>query len=490
MVKYSILFFALFQISLLSQNELRFTDFFHDQTLRIDFIFNSNYEEDNVSISGVYSYNSFNGNPKYLIDPNNLGKYFLKLFDAESRKLIYSRGFTGLVSEYKVTDEALKGVKKEFQQTLLIPRPKLDVILEIHRRKKDNKLEKIFSKVLNSTQKFEAKRYNGKTEAGSLINNGDPKNKVDLVFVSEGYREKNIFMDDVERYTNVLFNNEPFMSRKMDFNIHFVFAIPADTSNNILFEDSGFKTAANSNFNTLGMKGYLGTDDIFSLRDITGNIPCDHIIVLVKSERFGGNGIYNHFCFTTTDHKNSEKVFLHEFGHSFGGLADEYYEDFYSGLHAEYYFPPDIEPLEPNITILAHADKIKWRHLLTEDVDIPTKWDKELLDSMQIDLIKKQIEIERELKNLEDKNLDSGIIGEKRSGLFASLKGDADKFRKLYSENMEKFEGVIGAFEGAAHFVKGFYRPSFICLMNKTSYTKFCAVCQNAFIKIINYYSR
>lgn len=489
MVKYLFILYFISRSFLFGQVQPTFNQFFVDKTLRIDFIFNSSCNSDDIRSDNFYKYEKYYANRNHLLDEVNMGKYFLKIYDAESKELIYSRGFTGLVSEYKITEPALNGTVKEFQQTLLVPFPKKEIIIEINGRTRGNNLKQIFSSTFDpDSQQLTSKNYDGVVDYGAVDDNGCPLNNVDLLFIGEGYGSKSVFMDDVDRYKNALYRQEPFHSNKDKINIRYAYAVPSSTNENVMLEGTNIKTVANTNFNTLGMNGYLGTEDIQSLYDIACGVPCDHIIVLVKSERFGGNGIYNHFCMTTTDHKNSEKIFLHEFGHSFGGLADEYYEDFYSGLQAEYYFPPDAEPLEANITINADAGTIKWKDLLTEGIDVPTKWNKTVLDSMQIHLIKRQIEMEEELQKDSGKGIDNGTIGEKRSSMFTMLKGEADLFKKLYAEERVKYENVIGAFEGAAHFVNGFYRPGFICIMNKTGYYKFCAVCQSSFQKMIDYY--
>lgn len=490
---FRLLFTSLFLIysMLTAQSNSEFDKYFYDMTLRVDFIFNSNYEKDEVRIDGLYQYVKFAGSTVNLIDPFDMGKYFVKLYEEETNKLIYSRGFTGLVSEYKITEPALKGIQKEFFNSALLPLPKESIVLTLERRTRDNKLVQFFSEKINPKEPgIRPRAYNGKVETANLLINGSTHDKVDFVFVAEGYSDKDKFLYDAEKFKNILMSQEPFASNIGKFNFRIVYATPSGRSDNILFEDTKLKTVVNTNFETLGMNGYLGTKDYKSVMDVTAGIPADHIIILVNSERFGGNGIYNHFCMTTTDHPNSAKIFLHELGHSFAGLADEYYEDFYSGLQAEYYFPKDVEPLEPNITINADPETIKWKSLLSKGIDVPTKWNKEVIDSLQINLIKEQIEIEKEVSKMDESGVDNGVIGEKRSSMFASLENEADEFKKLYNKKKKKFEGKIGVFEGAAHYMKGFYRPSFICIMNKTGYDKFCAVCQAAFQRMIDYYTK
>jgi len=68
----------------------------------------------------------------------------------------------------------------------------------------------------------------------------------------------------------------------------------------------------------------LLTEDYCNLRDIAASVPYDAIYVMVNQPRYGGGGIYNLYCTFTADNPSSDYVFLHEFGHTFAGLADEY----------------------------------------------------------------------------------------------------------------------------------------------------------------------
>ena len=68
--------------------------------------------------------------------------------------------------------------------------------------------------------------------------------------------------------------------------------------------------------------------------------------------------------------EKARPVLVHEFGHSFGGLADEYfYDDQYDTM-----YPSDTEPWEPNITTLYRFSD-KWQDMLPEATPIPTPAD-------------------------------------------------------------------------------------------------------------------
>lgn len=91
-------------------------------------------------------------------------------------------------------------------------------------------------------------------------------------------------------------------------------------------------------------------------------VPYEHIVILVNTPEYGGGGILNSYNLSMTHHKMFKPVVVHEFGHSFAGLADEYaYEN-----EAIPLYPHDIEPWEKNITTKVDF-KGKWEDLIGKD---------------------------------------------------------------------------------------------------------------------------
>ncbi len=90
-------------------------------------------------------------------------------------------------------------------------------------------------------------------------------------------------------------------------------------------------------------------------------IPC------VASDNYGGGGIYNSYTLSMTKHRYFRPVVVHEFGHSFGGLGDEY---FYDDQYTQFYYP-DAEPWEQNLTTLKDFGS-KWADMVPKGTPIPT----------------------------------------------------------------------------------------------------------------------
>jgi hypothetical protein len=204
---------------------------------------------------------------------------------------------------------------------------------------------------------------------------------------------------------------------------------------------------------------------------------------MVNSARYGGGGIYNLYCTFTADNQWSPYVFLHEFGHHFAALADEYYT---SSVSYNDFYPPGIEPIEPNLTALLDPSKIKWKSLVTPGTPLPTPWEKATFDEMDLGYQKV-----REATNRK--------IGEaSRSGAPAKevedLKEAAENLSRDHSAKIDayllksSYVNKIGAFEGAGYTSKGLYRPSLDCIMFSKGTKPFCAVCRQAIERVIDYY--
>ena len=144
---------------------------------------------------------------------------------------------------------------------------------------------------------------------------GDPKDKLDLLFIGEGYTDDSEFKKSAEYYANTILNDEFFSKYKDRINIY----------------------AVNSPINMGCASKGCPFCDSDKLKSITSFFPYDQIIVLVNKEYISVEGCsdFNRGTFIYAKNKNSPMVLLHEFGHSFGNLLDEYSSSFILGLGLE-----------------------------------------------------------------------------------------------------------------------------------------------------------
>lgn len=366
--KITLLILCLSCVSLYAQE--KFSTYFEAKTLRVDFTLSGNSTHQSAAIEQMREEPTWPGPVKNLIDNFGYGGYYVNIYDKKSNELIYSRGFNTLFEEWISTDQA-KEETQAWTNTVAVPFPRQEIVLEITARdKKDMRFHSLLKQTINPASIFIDRGRLNDNKVFSIQNMGDSSEKVDLVFVAEGYTaaEQDKFEADAKRFAESLFTIPPFDQRKTDFNVWGVGLVSEDSGTDVSGKGVYKNTALNSGYYTFGIDRYLTTPDVRSIRNAVWNVPCDAIFVLVNAETYGGGGMYNFYAIGTADNERTLHVFVHEFGHSFAGLADEYfssevaYNDFYNLEH---------EPWEPNITTLVDFDG-KWKDLLSANTPIPT----------------------------------------------------------------------------------------------------------------------
>ena len=368
----SILIQTLFIFFLLTpaySQSINFDDYFVSKTLRLDFIHAGDYQNENYFLEEMKTEPFWGGSKVNLIDEFRYGENIVEVYDEASGKLIYSRGFATLFQEWKATDEA-KNVPKSFYETVVIPYPKNPVRIEISGRMRKPDFKKMYSVTVNPNDYFIQPESKPRFNTGKLVYNGEPESKVDIVFLPDGYTEAEMekFEKDAKRMVGYFYGCEPFSEYKNSFNFWVVYAQSDESGTDFPGKRIYKNTILNSSFYTFNTERYLMTDDIKTVRDLAGHVPYDQIYILVNSDTYGGGGIYNYYSLTSVDNKYVDYVLVHEFGHGFASLADEYYT---SDVAVEDYYDLNFEPYEPNITTLKDFGK-KWSALVEEGTPIPT----------------------------------------------------------------------------------------------------------------------
>jgi len=359
---------------LLLNAQIDFDRYFTAKVLRFDYLFAGNHKNTTVYPAGMKEEPFYGGSKTRLIDPFGYGNFKYELFDSAENKLIYSRGFCTLYQEWQTTAEA-KVMERSFHEvaTMPFPRNKSRFVLSI--RKPDGSFMELYEMDIDPDDYFIRKEKPAEAAVTRIKYSGDPSENVDLAFIAEGYtaEEMNKFREDVKRITKVLLAEPPFSEYKDKFNIWAVEAVSSESGTDIPGERIYVSTIMNSGFFTFDLDRYLTTQDIRSVNDYAAIVPHDNIIILINSPRYGGGGVYNYYSCTTVDHPLSAHVFIHELGHGFAGLADEYYS---STVAYENFYPLDVEPWEPNITTLVNFDT-KWKKIINPSTPVPTPPEKE-----------------------------------------------------------------------------------------------------------------
>ncbi len=365
----TILIFILFGWSVTGVAQNNFDKYFYDKVLRFDFTLAGNSRETNVYPGELKEEPYWGGSVSTLTNPFNFGNFKYEIFDDSSGMLIYSKGFCTLFQEWQTTAEAKK-VNKSFYEVATMPYPKEKIRFVLSKRERDGSFSILYETKIDPSDYFIRKEKPRNVNVTKIYNAGDPHTSVDLAFIAEGYtsEEMSKFRDDVKKMADALFAEAPFSDYRNKFNIWAVEAISQESGTDVPGEKIYVNTALNSSFYTFDLDRYLTTQDIKSVNDYAAAVPHDNIVVLINSKRYGGGGVYNYYSGTTTGNSLSTKVFIHEFGHGFAGLADEYYS---STVAYDEFYPLNVEPWEPNITTLVNFGS-KWKNMILKDTPVPT----------------------------------------------------------------------------------------------------------------------
>jgi len=363
-----ILFFFIFSTVAAAAQD-NFDKYFTGKVLRFDFMFAGNSQKTIVYPVGMKEEPFWGGSKTNLIDPFNYGNFRYEILDSTGNNVIYSRGFCTLFQEWQTTAEA-KIMERSFYEVATIPFPKYKVKFVISIRERNGTFVKLYETAIDPADYFIRKEKPVNASVTKISAAGDPETSVDLAFIAEGYKSDEMpkFLEDVKKMAEILFTEPPFSEYRNKFNIWAVEAVSAESGTDIPGERNYVSTALNSSFYTFDIDRYLTTQDIKSVNDYAALVPHDNIIVLINSTKYGGGGVYNYYSGTTVGHGFSPQVFIHEFGHGFAGLADEYYS---STVAYDEFYPLNVEPWEPNITTRVNFDS-KWKNMIAKETPLPT----------------------------------------------------------------------------------------------------------------------
>ena len=407
-----------------------------DKTLRVDYIFSGNDKIQEISLDEMSCFKGWAGRRVNMDSVPVRGNGQISLTDKATGNVLYRQSFSTLFQEWQTTEEATR-VRKAFENVFLLPMPSApaEVIVQLYDFK--GNVAATLSHTADPSDILIRRVEPVAPEHRYILENGSPQDKIDVAIVAEGYTssEMELFYEDARKAVGAILAHQPFGEYADRFNFVAV-ALPSEDSGvSVPGEGLWKKTALGSHFDTFYMERYLTTLRLRQMHDALCGVPYEHIVILANTDTYGGGGIFNSYTLTTAHHKAFEPVVVHEFGHSFAGLADEYY---YDDQFVEYYYP-DCEPWEQNITTL---------------FDFKSKWDDMLPQFVAVPAAPSQVDVWQEIKN-----------------------GKSP-------------ESMVGVYEGAGYQSKGVYRPYPDCRMKTNQAPAFCPVCQRAIARIIEFYTK
>lgn len=405
-----------------------FTDFFENKTLRTDYIFTGDAQKQEVYLDELSSLPHWAGRRHNLSELPLAGNGEITMTDKASGQVIYRTSFSSLFQEWVSEEEATR-VKKGFENSFLLPFPKQAALVTVTLKNVHHKpVATLTHEVRPDDILIHERGLQRITPHRYMHQSGSMEDCIDVAILAEGYttEEMDLFYKDAQATCEALFDHEPFKKLKHKFNIVAVASPSEDSGVSIPRKDEWKSTAVSSHFDTFYSDRYLTTSRVKSIHNWLAGIPYEHIIILANTDTYGGGGIYNSYTLTTAHHPSFKPVVVHEFGHSFGGLADEY---FYSDAPSPQY-PYTIEPWEQNISTLVDFES-KWKDMVPAGTPVPTP--------------------------------------AKKSG------------NEIFT--------AVGVYEGAGYTSKGIYRPVTECRMKINEAPAFCPVCQRALERLILFYT-
>ncbi len=423
-----------------------FSRVFADSTLRVDYVFGGGPSGIKVMLDSQSKLPGWAGRRHRLKEAPVAGNGTILVTDPQTKDTLYLNTFSSLFQEWIYTPEASER-EMSFENSFQVPLPKQEADITVSLR--DNRHQEIgrLTHRYRPEDELVAVRGNNPMPHQYIVKGGEPAEAIDIAILAEGYRQEEMdkFIERATVIANEILKYEPYASNRDKFNFVAVMTPSRESGVSVPLKKDWRDTAFGSHYSTFYSGRYLTAPRVKRMHQMLEGIPYEHILILVNTDEYGGGGIYNNYQIAAADNEFTLPVAVHEFGHSFGGLADEYFytED------ADNTYPLDIEPWEPNITTLVDFNS-KWVHMMSPDTPIPTPW------------------------------VDAGGTREERMAA-----------AKAAHETREAGEPVvIGVFEGGGYKAKGVYRPAETCRMRDNYNPTFCPVCERALRRLINFYTR
>ncbi len=417
---------------------------FEDRTLRLDYIFAGNAKTQRIHLSEALSSSGWAGRRHNLDNLCLEGNGIIEVLEKGTGKVLYANSFSTLFQEWLSEEEATVS-DKAFENVFQVPFPRKPVDIRVSLKDIRGNVTSSLTHPLDPADILIRPVSATSYESRYLLKSGDVSSCIDLAIVGDGYTasEKEKFFADAKRAVEALTSHEPFTSLKNRFNIVAVAAESEESGVSVPHKGIWKNTLLQCHYDTFYSERYLTAGSMKAVYDALSGVSFEHILVISNTPIYGGGGIYNSILTCSADHPTFPKVLVHEFGHSFAGLGDEYYYD--DGYEPMYV--PEKEPWEPNLTTLADFGS-KWADMLPEGTPVPTPED--------------AVERENDVRRI---------------------------WNSLPEDTRKRLNSHLGVYEGGGYMSKGVYRPVQECRMKINECEDFCPVCERAIRRTVDFFT-
>jgi hypothetical protein len=441
------------------------------RTLRLDYVHLGSATEERFALDRVVLEGPWPGRPDRALDDSGLGRYLFEVADAQSGRPLYSRGFASIYGEWETTPEAGRRARA-FHESLRFPEPAAPVRVVVRKRGQDGAFREMWSLTVDPADPAVLRAGPPPLRVWAVQESGPPRDKVDLLLMGDGYTAAEMpdWHRDARRLADMLFAVSPFKERRADFNVWAVDTPAEESGVSRPSEGIHRRSPLRASYDALGSERYVLAFDNARLREAASAAPYEFVEIAVNERKYGGGGIHNLYATVAAKSAWAPYLFVHEFGHHFAALADEYYTS-----PVAYAAAPEgarSEPWEPNVT--ADPRALRWRDLLTPGVPLPTPWRKDAFEEAQREIQARRRKIREEKRPEEEMD---ALFREERRRMTELL-------------HSSPHAGAVGAFEGAMYEARGHFRPQADCIMFTRNDVPFCAPCRRAIERVIDLYSR
>ena len=360
--------FLFLVLCMVSVNAQHFDDYFVDKTLRINYLHIGNKNMEQLQFHHYTEVKHWNGTRSQLVEPYHYGDILIEVLDPSSQKLLFSRSYSCLFTEYRTTERGETEIAR-MEESVNMPMPKQPVRVRFTSFDRSRVATVLKDTVLDPAT-LPMEQAKKEYAVMNLHKGSSPDDAIDILFIPDGYAKSDAktLRYDMKRFAKYVMNCTPYKENRRHVNIRAIKGFSEQSGITQPQNNLYVNTLLNCTYNALDLDRYLMCPGVWNLHDVADDAPYDVIIIICNSEKYGGGGIYNFYCTVYNHGQYPDYVIVHEMGHLIGGLADEYYT---SEVSVQDFYPAGVEPTEPNLTTLVDFES-KWIDKVESGTPIPT----------------------------------------------------------------------------------------------------------------------